>query len=148
MRSITMFSLHTFLALWVIDSLAADGQLAGQAALVVLFGAGAAGTLLGGIMAGRWSRVRLIRASYLLTIPMLAGVALAPGPAVFVFVAATGLCLNIPFSLTVTLSQDYLPSRVGTASGVTLGLAMGIGGLAAPLVGLLWPKRSVYRLPS
>ncbi|HET7415062.1 MAG TPA: MFS transporter [Arthrobacter sp.] len=137
MRSVAMFSLHTFLALWVTDRLDADGHLAGQAALVLLFGAGAVGTLLGGMMAGRWGRVRLIRWSYLLTIPMLAGVALIPGPAVFVFIVGTGLCLNIPFSLTVTLAQDYLPSRIGTASGVTLGLAMSIGGLAAPLVGLL-----------
>lgn len=137
MRSIATFSLHTFLALWVADRLDADGHLAGQAALVLFFGGGALGTLLGGIMAGRWGRVRLIRASYLLTIPMLAGVALIPGPAIFAFILATGLCLNIPFSLTVTLGQDYLPSRVGTASGITLGLAMSIGGLAAPLVGLL-----------
>ncbi|MFD3704508.1 ATP phosphoribosyltransferase regulatory subunit [Nocardia sp. NPDC058658] len=35
----------------------------------------------------------------------------------------------------VTLGQDYLPSRVGTASGITLGLAVSIGGLATPLIG-------------
>jgi FSR family fosmidomycin resistance protein-like MFS transporter len=37
----------------------------------------------------------------------------------------------------VTLGQDYLPNRIGTASGVTLGLAISIGGLAAPLFGYL-----------
>jgi FSR family fosmidomycin resistance protein-like MFS transporter len=37
----------------------------------------------------------------------------------------------------VTLGQDYLPNRIGTASGVTLGLAVSAGGLATPLFGLL-----------
>ena len=43
----------------------------------------------------------------------------------------------MPFSLNVTLAQDYLPNRVGTASGVTLGLAVSIGGVAAPGLGAL-----------
>ncbi|GAA4282802.1 MFS transporter [Brevibacterium daeguense] len=137
LRSVATFSLHTFLALWVAQRLDASGQLAGQAALVLLFTAGAAGTLLGGLLAGRLGRVRTVRWACLLTIPVLAGVALVPGPAVYVFVVAAGLGLNVPFSLHMTLGQDYLPSRIGTASGVTLGLAMSIGGLVAPLVGLI-----------
>ena len=35
------------------------------------------------------------------------------------------------------MGQEYLPNRVGTASGVTLGLAVTAGGLAAPLLGLV-----------
>jgi FSR family fosmidomycin resistance protein-like MFS transporter len=45
--------------------------------------------------------------------------------------------LYVPFSLQVTLAQDYLPSRVGTASGITLGLTVSIGGLASPILGVL-----------
>lgn len=41
----------------------------------------------------------------------------------------------MPFSLQVTLGQDYLPTRVGTASGITLGLTVSIGGLVSPLIG-------------
>ena len=37
----------------------------------------------------------------------------------------------------MTLGQDYLPSRVGTASGITLGLTVSIGGLASPILGAL-----------
>jgi FSR family fosmidomycin resistance protein-like MFS transporter len=33
------------------------------------------------------------------------------------------------------LGQEYLPGRVGTASGVTIGLAVTLGGLVAPLLG-------------
>ena len=35
------------------------------------------------------------------------------------------------------LGQEYLPNRVGLASGVTLGLAVSVGGMCAPLLGRL-----------
>jgi MFS transporter, FSR family, fosmidomycin resistance protein len=38
---------------------------------------------------------------------------------------------------TVQLGQDYLPSRPGTAAGVTLGLAVSAGGLFMPVLGLV-----------
>jgi FSR family fosmidomycin resistance protein-like MFS transporter len=39
--------------------------------------------------------------------------------------------------VTVVMGQEYLPGRIGTASGVTLGLSIGLGGLGAPLLGLV-----------
>jgi FSR family fosmidomycin resistance protein-like MFS transporter len=35
------------------------------------------------------------------------------------------------------MGQEYLPGRIGVASGVTIGLSIGLGGLGAPLLGLL-----------
>ena len=35
----------------------------------------------------------------------------------------------------VVLGQQYLPNRVGLASGITLGLAVSVGGITAPLLG-------------
>jgi MFS transporter, FSR family, fosmidomycin resistance protein len=48
-----------------------------------------------------------------------------------------GLIANIPFAVLIKLGQDYLPSRPGTAAGVTLGLAVSAGGLFMPLLGLV-----------
>lgn len=48
-----------------------------------------------------------------------------------------GLVTNVPFAVLVKLGQDYLPSRPGTAAGVTLGLAVSAGGLFMPLLGLV-----------
>ncbi|GAA3506299.1 hypothetical protein GCM10019016_134140 [Streptomyces prasinosporus] len=45
--------------------------------------------------------------------------------------------LYVPFSLHLTLGQDLPPRRAGTASGITLGLAVGAGGLSAPVLGAL-----------
>ena len=36
----------------------------------------------------------------------------------------------MPTSVLVVLGQEYLPQRVGMASGVTLGLAVSVGGMA------------------
>jgi FSR family fosmidomycin resistance protein-like MFS transporter len=95
------------------------------------------GTVLGGRLAARWGRVRTMRLAYAAAVPAVAGVVLAPGIGAYVFIAAASITLYAPFSLHVTLGQDFLPRRVGTAGGVTLGLAVSVGGLASPLVGMV-----------
>ncbi|HEY2202400.1 MAG TPA: hypothetical protein VGH56_10945, partial [Solirubrobacteraceae bacterium] len=35
------------------------------------------------------------------------------------------------------MGQEYLPGRIGVASGVTIGLSIGLGGIGAPLLGLI-----------
>jgi len=46
-----------------------------------------------------------------------------------------GLTTNIPYAVPIKFCQDYLPTRPGTAAGVTLGLAVSAGGLLMPVVG-------------
>ncbi len=135
-RSVLSFGLAAFLALYAHDRLD-TGDLGGEAALLAFFLASAAGTLGGGRLAERYSRVAIMRVSYAAAVPGLALLVLAPGPAFVLGVVWTGLAINAPFSLHVTLGQDYLPHRVGTASGVTLGLAVSVGGVAAPVLGAL-----------
>lgn len=135
-RSIVFVGLASFLAVYVRQRVG-GGSAAGAAALFVLYLGGAAGTVLGGRLAESWGRVAVVRRSYVVAAPAVAGVLLVPGPACFVFVALTSAALYLPFSVQVTLGQDYLPSRVGTASGVTLGLAVSVGGVASPLLGAL-----------
>ncbi|WP_405792283.1 MFS transporter [Streptomyces sp. NBC_01506] len=135
-RSVVFVGLSTFLALYV-QRRPGGSEAAGTAALFVLYLGGAVGSVLGGRLADRWGRVAVARWSYLVSGPAVAGVVFVPGPAMFVFVALTSAGLYVPFSLQVTLGQDYLPTRVGTAGGITLGLTVSIGGLASPLIGRL-----------
>ncbi|MEE1734388.1 MFS transporter [Streptomyces sp. BE282] len=135
-RSIVFVGLSTFIAFYVRER-TGGGAAAGTAALVVLYLGGAVGTVLGGALAERRDRVTVVRRSYLLTVGAVAGLVLLPGPALYVCVALTSAGLYVPFSLQVTLAQDYLPGRVGTASGITLGLTISIGGLFSPLIGRL-----------
>ncbi|MEU9448866.1 MFS transporter [Streptomyces sp. NPDC048277] len=135
-RSIAFVGLSTFVSLYA-QQRTGGGTAAGTAALTVLYLGGAIGSVLGGSLAGRWDRVTVCRWSYVLAVAAVAGVVWVPGPALYGFVALTSVGLYVPFSLQVTLGQDYLPSRIGTASGVTLGLTVSVGGLAGPLLGRL-----------
>ncbi|MEU9410800.1 MFS transporter [Streptomyces sp. NPDC048281] len=135
-RSIAFVGLSTFISLYARQR-TGGGAAAGSAALTVLYLGGAVGSVLGGSLAGRWDRVTVCRWSYVLSVVAVAGVVWVPGPALYLFVALTSVGLYVPFSLQVTLGQDYLPSRIGTASGVTLGLTVSVGGLAGPLLGSL-----------
>lgn len=136
-RSILFFGVTSFLALYFIDRLGASHAVGG-AALTVFLVAGAGGTLLGGWMGDRFNPLVPIRVGFLLAIPALAGVVAAGSiPLALVAVALAGVSSYLPFSVFVLLGQDYLPNRIGTASGVTVGLAVSVGGLANPLLGWL-----------
>ena len=135
-RSIVFVGLSAFVSLLVVQRVG-GGEATETAALFVLYLGGAVGTVAGGSLAVRFGRLPVTRWSYALTVVAVAGVVLVPGPLLFVFVAAASAGLYVPFSLHITLGQDYLPLHVGTASGVTLGLTVSIGGLASPAIGAL-----------
>ncbi|MGI5446454.1 hypothetical protein ACQEVM_11950 [Streptomyces sp. CA-243310] len=78
-----------------------------------------------------------MRRAYAAAVPVVAGILFLPLPLVYGCAALAATALYVPFSLQVTLGQDYLPTRMGTASGVTLGLTVSIGGVASPLIGAL-----------
>jgi len=54
-----------------------------------------------------------------------------------VLTALVGFVIILTFSITVVMSQEYLPHRLGLASGVSLGLAIGVGGIVAALLGVV-----------
>ncbi len=135
-RSILFFGLSSLLALYVSADLH-GGKKLGEIALTTMLAAGAAGTVTGGRLADRFGRLPVMRVSFGVAAAGLVALALTGLPWVFLPIAVTQFAVNQSFSLTVTLGQDYLPSRIGTSSGVTLGLAMSIGGLLAPVFGVL-----------
>ncbi len=136
-RSMVFFGVNTFIELYWLRRLHAS-HLVGGAALACFLAGGVAGTLGGGRLADRIGLVRTVQLGTALTVPMLLGLVLTPGQFVpLLFALAAGAALNLPFAVLVKLGQDYLPSRPGTAAGVTLGLAVSIGGLIAPVLGLV-----------
>src|SRR5207244_10771318 len=40
-------------------------------------------------------------------------------------------CVIGTFGVTMVMSQEYLPRRIGMASGLSIGLSIGLGGIAA-----------------
>ena len=53
------------------------------------------------------------------------------------FAAIAGAATIATFAVTIVMGQEFLPGRIGVASGVTIGLSVGMGGVAAPLLGIL-----------
>jgi FSR family fosmidomycin resistance protein-like MFS transporter len=70
-------------------------------------------------------------------LPLLAAFVVSRGAVATVLLGAIGFVTIMSFSVTVVLGQEYLPHRLGIASGVMLGTAIGVGGLAAALLGAL-----------
>ena len=143
-RSIVFFGTNTFVALYWISRLH-QSKSAGNTALSILLFAGAAGTLLGGPLADKYGRGRVLSTSLFL-VPF----------AILAFLGATnhlvlatvlllpiGVLLSSPFGLMVVMSQDFLPNHPGVASGVDYGLATSIGGIATPLFGRIADHRGV-----
>ena len=144
LRSIAYFGLASLLALFAIRHFHSSTAM-GSAVLTVFIGSGVIGTLSGGWLADHWQRVGVLRLGYGLGAAAVLLVVAAPDAAVL-FIAAfvLGIVLFASFAVQVTLGQDFLPNRIGIASGVTLGLATSAGGVAAPLFGWLADK---YGLP-
>jgi MFS transporter, FSR family, fosmidomycin resistance protein len=137
LRSTAFFGLNTFIELYWIRDLHASRTLAGIALTCFLAG-GVVGTLLGGRIADRFGAVRTVQLGTALILPALVGLLLVPGAlAPLPLALAVGITLNLPFAVLIKLGQDYLPTRPGTAAGVTLGLGVSVGGLAAPLLALV-----------
>jgi len=135
-RSGAYFGLQAFIPVWFIAHYGSSAGVA-NAALTTILVAGALGTLVGGRLADRVGRRRILIACNAVLTPLMLLVLLAGEPAAFALLALVGFFTVGTFSITVVLGQEYLPNRIGIASGVTLGAAIGLGGVAAALLGQL-----------
>lgn len=135
MRSMMFVAMNTFLPTYWSRTFDVSLQ-SGALALSMLLAIGLAGVLTGGRLADRFGAKRVIAWSFV-----------AIGPAFWLLASAQtvlqawlvlpllAFALFAPGGVMVVLGQAYLPRHVGTASGVTVGLAVTFGGLAAPLLG-------------
>jgi MFS transporter, FSR family, fosmidomycin resistance protein len=136
MRSGVYFGLQSFVPLWFVHHLGSS-ETAGNTALTAMLVAGAAGTLVGGRLVDRVGRRVVLIGSIALQIPLLVAFVVSGSVLAGVLLAAIGFVTIMSFSVTVVMGQEYLPRRLGLASGVTLGAAIGLGGVAAALLGVL-----------
>jgi FSR family fosmidomycin resistance protein-like MFS transporter len=135
-RSFVYFGLVTFVAEYYIRVLGSSPLLANSALSVMLF-AGGAGTLVMGPLADRVGRRAVLAGSMLLLSPLIYAFILS-GPSLgMLFLALVGAVTIGTFGVTVVMGQEYLPGRIGVAAGFTMGLSIGLGGVAAPVLGAL-----------
>jgi FSR family fosmidomycin resistance protein-like MFS transporter len=133
LRSIAWFTLLAFVPLWMVSLGHTKGD--GNRLLSLMLFAGAAGTLALGPVADRFGLRRTLFVTQAL-LPVFILVFVHVGGVIGALaLVPVGMCVVGTFGVTMVLSQLYLPRHVGMASGLSVGLAMGIGGVAAVALG-------------
>lgn len=116
----------------------------GQLYIFLFLSVGAAGTFFGGPLADRIGRKNVIVLSLLVPIPLAIALPYVPLFAVLILLALIGFFIMLSFSVTVVYAQELVPSKIGTMSGLTVGLAFGMGAIGGVAIGILMDSIGVY----
>jgi len=133
LRSVSWFALLAFVPLWVVSL--GHSRADGSRLLFLMLLAGAVGTLVLGSFADRVGLRRTLVVSQTLIGPLILVFVYVGGAVGVLALMLVGISVVGTFGVTMVLSQQYLPRHVGLASGLSVGLAMGIGGIAAVVLG-------------
>ena len=134
-RAVLFFGFNTFVPLYWIHVLG-QSKAAGATALTVFALAGVAGNLLGGQLADRFGPTRIAVVGFCILLPLAPALMVVTSvSAALVALALIGFALSTTYSPLVILGQAYLPNHMGLSAGVTLGIAISIGGVATPILG-------------
>jgi MFS transporter, FSR family, fosmidomycin resistance protein len=140
-RSVSYIGLVSFIPLYFTGVVHASPAIANTILTTFLL-AGIGGTIVGGSLADTYGRRAVIVVAIvaaLACILVFTQTTNAPGVisivAGFVFAIPLGFTALGSQAASIVLGQEYLPNRLGVASGVTLGLGVSIGGMFTPVLG-------------
>lgn len=136
-------SMSTYYTFYLMDKFHLSIQSA-QFHLFVFLGAVAVGTFFGGPVGDRMGRKVVIWYSILGVLPFTL---LLPYANLFwtrILSVLIGLILASAFSTILVFAQELVPTKVGTISGTFFGLAFGLGGIGAALLGKLADATSIH----
>ncbi len=136
-RSSTQFGLMTYIPFYYIDHIKGDPLYAGTLVTTFLLG-GVAGTLSGAPLADRWGHKKALVLSLGLTSLIFPLIFFTEGMyAIFFIFAILGMVLISSFTSAIVMAQRFLPNNLGMASGLTVGFAIGMGGVGVTLLGMV-----------
>jgi len=134
-RAVIFYGLNTFIPLYWIHVLH-ESKAAGGIALAVFATTGVLGNLLGGNLADRIGHKKVILLAFLSLAVFFPCLVWVDNVRIAMFLLVPiSLTLSGVYSPTIVLGQRYLPNRIGLSSGVTIGIAISIGGGATPVIG-------------
>jgi MFS transporter, FSR family, fosmidomycin resistance protein len=133
LRSLAHMGLFTFVPLWEVAK--GNGAAYGTRLLAAFLFAGALGTLAGGPLADRFGRRRVLVLSFVVAAPLILTYVVVGGAVGAVALVLSGAAVIGTFGVSLVMSQEYMPARVGVASGLSIGFAIGLGGVAAVALG-------------
>src|SRR3954453_19716075 len=132
-RSVAWFGLVTFVPLWEVSL--GHSKAYGNHLLSLMLLAGTLGTIVAGPLADRLGLRPVLLVSLAATAPLIVVFVAVGGIPGAVALALVGCCVIGTFGITMVMSQQYLPSRIGMASGLSIGMSIGLGGIAAVALG-------------
>ncbi|HVN97431.1 MAG TPA: MFS transporter [Syntrophorhabdaceae bacterium] len=144
-RSWTQMGLAAYIPFYYISHLKGDALFAGKLVSTYLI-CGAAGTLIGAPLADKWGHKFFLVISMALatiTLPLIFVPFIERSYLIFVALGLQGMVLISTFSVTVVMAQKLLPHRLGIASGLMVGFAIGAGGIGVTLLGLVADRYGV-----
>jgi FSR family fosmidomycin resistance protein-like MFS transporter len=135
LRSVAWFGLVTFVPLWEVSL--GHSKAYGNQLLTLMLLTGGLGTLAAGPLADRIGRRPVLIGSLAATAPLAFVFVTVGGVVGAVALALVGVCVIGTFGVTMVMSQEYLPRQIGMASGLSIGMSIGLGGVAAVALGAL-----------
>ncbi|WP_273128276.1 MFS transporter [Bacillus weihaiensis] len=96
---------------------------------------GAIGTFIGGPLADRFGKRNMIIFSFSAATPLTLMLPFVGNILSLILLALIGLLLMSSFSVTVVYAQELVPGKIGTMSGLTVGLAFGMGAIGSVALG-------------
>jgi MFS transporter, FSR family, fosmidomycin resistance protein len=143
LRAATSMSLQTFVPFYFINILQRDPLIVGKYLSTFLL-AGTIGSLAGGPFADRYGYKRTVLFGLGLTSIFLHLFYYAKGMESLIFFAVAGFVLHSSGAITMAMGQSYMPQNLGMASGLILGLAMGVGGIGTTILGWVADKWGLH----
>ncbi|HET6621390.1 MAG TPA: MFS transporter [Dongiaceae bacterium] len=141
-------SLSSYYTFYTIDHFGVPVQRA-QVYLFIYLASFALGTLVGGPLGDRIGRKKIIWFSILGALPFTLALPYVNEFWTVVLTIPIGLILSSAFSAIVVYAQELMPGKVGMVAGLFFGLAFGMGGVGAAVLGEVADLTSVelvYRL--
>ena len=141
-------SLNSYYTFYLIHKFGVSVQSA-QVHLFIFLAAVAAGTLIGGPVGDRIGRKYVIWGSILGVFPFTLALPYANLFWTSVLTVPIGLILASAFSAILVYAQELVPGKVGMIAGLFFGIAFGMGGIGAAVLGVLADQTSidfVYRV--
>lgn len=148
-RSVVLSSIHAYLPLYWMH-IYGQSKTAGAVAVTVFGLAGVLSNITGGVISDRSGRAKALHLAFIPMAPALFLFSLTDSMAIaWIMLLVLAFSLYFAFSTMVVLGQQFLARNIGFASGVTLGLSTAVGGICAPLIGLIgdtWGLATSFRV--
>jgi FSR family fosmidomycin resistance protein-like MFS transporter len=133
-KQLYVSSLSSYYIFYLIDKFGVSTQAA-QFYLFIFLAANAVGAFFGGPLGDRFGRKYIIWLSILGALPFTLALPHAGLYASAVLTVCIGLIMSSATSSIIVFAQELMPHRFGMISGVFFGVAFGIGGLGAAVLG-------------